>query len=102
MPCMDGVSDLRDELLVEYNDGLPRMGFESPARVRTIVTRRHRMSVYGGQAWGELYDTEADAQNLNNLWDSPDHTEIKAELLERLAHLLIKQMDDSPRAKRVA
>lgn len=102
MPCMDGVSDLRDDLLVEYNDGLPRMGFESPARVRTIVTRRHRMSVYGGQAWGELYDTKADPQNLNNLWDSPDHTEIKAELLEGLAHLLIKQMDDSPRAKRVA
>lgn len=36
----------REELLVEYNDGTPRLGFDQPARVRSLITREWRFSLY--------------------------------------------------------
>jgi len=91
-----------EALLVEYNDGFARMGFNSPARARTVMTGRWRLTVYRDQDWGELYDRRTDPTQSHNLWDDPARAAIKSEMLERLAHLLIAQMDESPRALRSA
>lgn len=38
---LGGSADLRDDLLIEYNDSGPRLGFDSPARVRSLVDQRY-------------------------------------------------------------
>ena len=94
-----GEDGQRDEVLIEHNDGGPRLGFKTPARSRSVVTPDWRYTVYGGQDWGELYDLSADPNETCNLWDNPDHAATRAHFAERLNHHLIAQMDESPRAQ---
>jgi arylsulfatase A-like enzyme len=102
LPCLDGSDDLRETLLVEYNDGPARLGFERPARVRSLLTRDHRLTLYGGQGWGELYDLAQDPDETANLWDDPGAAAVKADLTLELAHTLTGLMDESPLAQRLA
>lgn len=102
LPCIHGKNTHRDSLLIEYNDGFARNGFECSARVRTIVTGDWQLSVYKDQDWGELYDLKNDPLQTQNLWESEAHTSIKATLFEQLAQLLIGQMDESPQSSRLA
>ncbi|PWE30394.1 sulfatase [Pararhodobacter marinus] len=102
LPCMAGGDDLRDALLIEYNDGFVRMGFRTQARVRTLVTRDWHLAMYKGEAWGELYDRRADPHQTHNLWDAPEHAQTKAALMERLVQEMMGLMDESPRHTRVA
>ena len=92
----------RDELLIEFNDGAARLGFEKPARVRTLRSKAWRYSVYADEDWGELYDLKNDPNETNNLWHSKDHSDIRGELALRLNHHLVRQMDESPRSVRIA
>jgi arylsulfatase A-like enzyme len=92
----------RDELLIEFNDSGYRLGFSSPARVRTLLTERWQLSVYHGQSWGELYDRHADPQQVHNVWEVADYHPIRSELMERLIHQVMGTMDESPRANRQA
>lgn len=102
LPAIKSQDGSRDEALIEYNDGGKRLGFEEPARVRSLVTARWRLTIYRDQEWGELYDLQADPNETNNLWDSMDHQDTRAYLTNRLAHHLIAQMDESPLADRLA
>lgn len=102
LPSMETDVAARERLLVEYNDGFARMGFKEPTRVRTVMTRDWRLSLHRDHTWGELYDRRNDPAQSRNLWDDPDYAAIKSEMLEHLAHLLISQMDESPRALRSA
>ncbi|MDP6706881.1 MAG: sulfatase-like hydrolase/transferase [Alphaproteobacteria bacterium] len=102
LACLDGASRLRDELLIEYNDSGPRLGFKTPSRVRALVGDRHRLTIYKGHGWGELYDLKTDPSETNNLWDSPAHTGVRAEMTLSLAHHLTGLMDESPKAHRLA
>lgn len=97
-----GQSGPREEALIEYNDGGRRLGFETPARVRALVTDRWRYTVYRDQDWGELYDLHNDPNEAHNLWESAEHIGIRAHLSERLNHHLIAQMDESPLSDRLA
>ncbi len=99
---LNGSAELRDDLLIEYNDSGPRLGFETPARVRSLIDERYRMTIYQGHDWGELYDLKTDPDEARNLWDSAEHSEVKARMSLRLAHQLAALMDESPRARRLA
>ncbi|MEM6986701.1 MAG: sulfatase-like hydrolase/transferase [Pseudomonadota bacterium] len=102
LACVHGNSDHRDKLLIEFNDGFARDGFEESARVRTLVNHNWQLSVYKDQDWGELYDLKNDPLQTLNLWHSRDHAPTKAQLFEDLTQLLIGQMDDSPLSSRLA
>ncbi|MEM7240909.1 MAG: sulfatase-like hydrolase/transferase [Pseudomonadota bacterium] len=102
LKCLDGQSDHRDELLIEHNDGGIRMGMSKPARVRSLRTSDWRLSLYAGEDWGELYDLKQDPDETQNLWDVPELASIRAELMMTLAEKLTHQMDESPRAVRLA
>ena len=102
LPATKAQDGPRHEALIEYNDGGKRLGFEEPARVRSLVTAEWRLTIYRDQDWGELYDLKADPNETNNLWDSADHQDTRAHLTNRLAHHLIAQMDESPYADRLA
>jgi len=97
-----GGSSERSELLIEYNDGGKRLGFDKPARVRALVTAQWRYTMYLDEDWGELYDLRNDPNETNNLWDNDEHKAIRAKLAERLTHHLTAQMDESPLSDRIA
>jgi len=102
LPAIKAQDGLRHEALIEYNDGGKRLGFDEPARVRSLVTAEWRLTIYRDQDWGELYDLKADPNETDNLWDTADHQDTRAHLTNRLAHHLIAQMDESPCADRLA
>lgn len=101
-PVLEGAAQVRDDVLIEYNDGGRRLGFEEPARVRALVSPDWRYTIYKDQDWGELYDLANDPQETRNLWDSADHFAIRAQLAERMNQHLMAQMDESPLADRLA
>ena len=103
LPVVTGGSDRhRDDIFIEYNDGGPRLGFETPSRVKSVVTDDYRFTIYKDVAWGELYDLKAGPRETHNRWDDPAYADVKAELSLRLNHLLADTMDESPRAQRRA
>ncbi|MEZ5844246.1 MAG: sulfatase-like hydrolase/transferase [Hyphomicrobiaceae bacterium] len=102
LQAIAGASDTDRALLVEDEQQGPVLSFEQPTRVRTIVTSRHRLSIYSAADWGELYDLESDPHELVNLWADRGSARIKCALLERLAHLLMQTDDTSPAPIRLA
>ena len=65
-----------------------RRGLPGAAGLRTVVTDRHQLTVYPGQPYGELFDTEDDPGQLHNLWWQREYAglrrDLQALLLERL------------------
>jgi arylsulfatase A-like enzyme len=99
---LDGSDRLRDRLVIEHQDNTTRMGFSSPCFVRTLLTGQHRLTLYKGESWGELYDHAADPDESHNLWDNAAHAGLRARLVEALAHEMMETVDQSPRARRRA
>ena len=52
--------------------------------VKTYVNERYKITVYYNRDYGELFDLQEDPQEVNNLWNSPGHAELKAELIMKL------------------
>jgi hypothetical protein len=72
------------------------LGFAGRVRTRSLVTARHRLSVYDGVPWGELYDLGDDPHETINLWDDAGAKKSRAELTERLARAMLASADTSP------
>ena len=102
LPIIEDKEFDRERLLIEYNDGGDRLGFKTPARVRSIVTKSYKFNIYLDQNWGELYDLANDPSETNNLWSDPNHSAIKAELALSMNQELIGLMDESPMSDRPA
>ena len=86
----------RDTLMIEHEDNKATPGFTAPANLRTLLTHEHRITVYHGVEWGELYDLQADPSELCNLWDDPANVQVKTNLLQRLSQSLVGAVDPSP------
>ncbi len=99
LPVMRGEQDKREALLIEYQDSKSRQGFQTPAFVRTLVTKAHRYTVYKDQPWGELYDLVNDPHESCNRWDDAAYASHKHALTEQMVQALMKAVDQSPRAK---
>jgi arylsulfatase A-like enzyme len=91
-----GTDTGRDALLIEEDGQRAYLGFDLPVRCRTLVTEGHRLTIYHGVDWGELYDLDADPGEMVNSWDDPGHARIQSELTERLARALMATDDRSP------
>ncbi len=78
----EGAPDLvaRSEVVVEE-----RPAFTSWEQ-RILVTAQHKIVTYAGTEEGELYDLAADPHQLVNLWDERECADLRAALLDRLAH----------------
>lgn len=82
-------------VLCEYYDalGLPN-GRQS--RASMFFDGRYKLSIYHGQGLGELYDLEADSSELNDLWDSPQHQELRCALTARHFDAMMLACDPGP------
>lgn len=96
-------SNTRDALLIEeqpvFDDIL---GFDDQVRIRTLMTDTHRLTVYYGADWGELYDLNNDPLETFNLWDEPSSQSLKQLLTMQLVQTMIGYADQSPWPKREA
>ncbi|MEM7067620.1 MAG: sulfatase-like hydrolase/transferase [Pseudomonadota bacterium] len=102
LPHLFENAPLADQILIEFNDLIPRMGFEKCAKARTLLASNWRFTFYQDCNWGEFYDLVADPHETNNLWHDPTYAEAKLELSLMLNNSLTKQMDESPLARRRA
>jgi hypothetical protein len=103
LPLLAGERDaVRDELLVEEEGQRTYLGFDSRVRTRSLVTPTHRISLYDGVAWGELYDRRNDPDELSNLWDDAGARALRGELCERLARAMIAHSETSPYPTHIA
>ncbi len=86
----------REALLIEEDSQRPMIGFEKPQRIRTLMTKRWRMSIRMGEDWSELYDLENDPDENVNLWNDPAYAKQKAELHEIMLRKTIELQDRAP------
>lgn len=91
-----GIAPARDALLIEEEGQRVMFGFPQRTRMRTLQTRTHRLSVYEGADWGELYDLQADPHECKNLWDQPAAAGLRHALLHELTKTMIASADESP------
>jgi arylsulfatase A-like enzyme len=61
--------------------------------VKTYVDQRYKLTVYYNQEYGELFDLQEDPGEINNLWNSPDHTVLKSKLIHKF---LFAEMGKEP------
>jgi arylsulfatase A-like enzyme len=98
LPAMEGGATGHDALVIEEHQRRGYMGFGNNFRARSLMTEDHRLTLYEGVEWGELYDLKNDAAEMRNLWDDPAAAHRRHELTERLARKLMELSDTSPLA----
>jgi len=86
----------RDTAHIQYETQRTQEAFGVRPRVHSIVHDRWRLSSYLGPGRNELFDLENDPGEMTNLWDSADHTSIRAMLVEKLAEMEIAAVDRVP------
>ena len=92
----EGRATTRDSMVIEDDQQRAVMGYQAPARMRTLVTPRWRMSIVHGDPWGELYDLTNDPHEMDNLFEEPGHRDVRAALMEKLAYRQMELADRSP------
>ena len=91
-----GSAATRDSMVIEDDQQRPTLGYQTPPRLRTLVTRRWRMTIAHDDDWAELYDLANDPHEMDNLFEDPGHRGIRAELMEKLAYRQMELADRSP------
>ena len=68
--------------------------------LRTLVDQRHKLTVYRGCEYGELFDLQEDPEERRNRWDDPAFSQVKSDLLQRFVQA---EMEREPtRFERIA
>jgi arylsulfatase A-like enzyme len=93
---VQGVGAGREAVLVEEDPQRVFMGFETPPRARTLVTRGARLTVFETADWGELYDLDNDPNEMHNRWDDLAHADLKTEMLHGLARRMTAHSNRAP------
>lgn len=83
-------------VLVEEDAVTPMFGESVPARVRTLVTDRWRLSFHQGPDWWELYDLAEDPFETTNLWNDEGARAAARPLVEEMVARLVALQDVSP------
>jgi arylsulfatase A-like enzyme len=95
LPVFDGKA-VRDCVFIQYDHQHNSPGTNVPPRVHTLIDGRHRLSLFHGTGWGELYDLANDPGEFDNLWDNPAHAKTRAAMTERLLLTEIEHIDRVP------
>jgi len=70
----------RDYVRCEYIDALD---LPDNSSATMFYDGRYKLSLYHSHNLGELYDLQEDPDEFNDLWDSPDHQQLKTDLLQQ-------------------
>jgi len=97
LPLLSGhTAKHREEVLIEDENQRTLPGVGAMPRERTLVTARHRLSVFQDLPWGEFYDLQSDPDELRNLWDEDASKEARTILIQRLVNAMIDNDERSP------
>ena len=66
-------------------------------KIRSLLTRRYRLSTYSGQDYGELFDLQEDPHEEQNRWDEPSYRRIRDDLHIQLMHKIVETDISLPR-----
>lgn len=103
LPLLKGeLPRVRERLLIEEEGQRYYMDFPNRVRMRTVLTDRHRLSLYDGVPWGELYDLRNDPDELVNRWDDPGARGLRGALTDELARAMLEHSETSPYPTRIA
>lgn len=80
----------REYALTEFNC------YDWGLNMKTVTGNDYKLTYYAGERFGELYDRNADPQEIKNLWDDPDYRTVKQELLRKLMDRIIQTEDTLP------
>ncbi len=69
----------RDHVIVENHH---QVGWE--VHLRTLITQRHKLTVYRRRDWGELFDLKSDPNELHNLYDDPSSSALRCDMMHKL------------------
>jgi len=64
--------------------------------ISMVRTKTHKIALCHGTDQGELYDLQVDPGEHKNLWDSPEHASLKAEMTRLCFDTAIANMDPLP------
>jgi arylsulfatase A-like enzyme len=96
LPTMAGEGSARDSMVIEDDQQRALLGYRAPPRLRTLITRRWRMTIAHADPWGELYDLENDPHEMDNLFEEASHRGVRAALMEQLAYRQMELAERSP------
>jgi arylsulfatase A-like enzyme len=97
LPLVAGTATaVREQLLIEEESQRSDFGMDRRVRMRTLRDHAHRLTVYDGQPWGELYDLQQDPLELRNLWHDPAAQPLRARLMQALVQAMLGAADTSP------
>lgn len=71
-------------------------------RLRTLITDQYKLTVYPNEDYGELFDLNADPEELHNRWDDTEYAETKNRLYRELIDNLVLQEGAVPSRRNVA
>ena len=92
VPIMSGHSDgEREWVLIENDDDIRNL------YVRTIVTKRYKLTVYQGKEYGDLFDLEQDPEERRNCWSAPEYQAVREKLLFQLLNGMIAEQNRTDR-----
>ena len=92
----DEVDEMDRSVVVENDEDYLSM------RARTLITDQHKLTVYSGEDYGELFDLSTDPEELYNKWNDAEYVDVKNRLYRELVNNLIKQEGAVPSRRNVA
>ena len=95
-PILTGTGDAnhhREHVRSEYIDAVDLPDATSATMFRT---ERYKLVRYHNHGLGELYDLSVDPWEHDNLWDLPEHRDVKLDLLARSFDAAILALDTGP------
>ena len=92
----------RASVLIEHEENKVYPGFETRPNLRTLITESHRLTIYRGLEFGELYDLLDDPNETRNLWNDPAAQAAKADMMIALNQAMLGAIEPGPWPKRFA
>jgi arylsulfatase A-like enzyme len=86
----------REAAFIQYEHQLAGQPPDEGLRVYTLIDERWRLTVVLGSDEGELYDLAVDPGEFDDLWHSPAHATVRADLMGRLARTEMAHVDRVP------
>jgi len=94
VPLLTGeMESIRSQVLIEEDTIDAIDGFDTPPRIRSLVTPEARLTLYVGTPHGELFDLAADPDELVNVFGKREGAALQAEMTQKLAAALVEHDD---------